>query len=747
MPQIPYSAVPEVRNSDPSGQQYNLHVTPEMFGLGVAKAMGELGGNLDRLGGVAAKHAVEFQTQQNQLDANDLTIKHMERLAQERAILEQKSGLDAVNYIPEYNKRVNQIYQDAAAASPNKATALLVQQEMRRQTGYAVMNGSLYAGRQQSQAADAARGARLGAAVNAAGGAEDLGMFDKQLEDVKKLARESSPGQEVETLNQAEQNAVDQAFTSKIGALTLNNPQAAQAYLDHSKGKVSAQAFTKMQAAVQASWNTVGAHQAAGMFTGGAMPAGTGMDAVWKGESGGNYNRLVNRKGVNKVIEADLTNMTVAEVMQLGREMTTERKSGDPNAHPSSAVGKYQILADTTLHDIVDAGVLSKDQKFDAQAQDKAAAWLFNRRIAAGGGDLAATMRELGKEWQIIQVDPKVAAGVEAWLRQSGMNKIALSSLDANTPQEQIDASISSARTYAARVQPDNPGFADALEQSIRNRVNVKKADDRVAEQQANNSLLLKALGGPNLDGPRPKSVMDLIGNDPNAQTWWNRLSATEKANISNIIDHGYARTDVKPTPETAQRYAAIIGMSLDEDKQEEFKNLKIFNEKLPLSQLQSLAVMQQRVLASREKQAEKNEDSITIGKVERQMEANGVFQSTGLTKGSEKRNIFRGQLYLELQNWKQENPGQKMKPEDVNEIASRIISTTPGRFWGHNSTWKEPEYGKIPPNAVIEITDTFKKKFGRPPTQAQIKEIYNNPRLYAAPPNNAGAATSEDDE
>lgn len=747
MPQIPYSPVPEARNTDAGGSQFNLHATPEMFGLGMAKAVSEIGGQVSKIGDVAAKHAVEFQTQQNALDANDLTIKHMERLADERAILEGKTGLDAVNYRPEYNKRVQQIYADAASASPNKATAILVQQEMRRQTGYAIMNGSLYVGRQQNAAAEASRGAKLAASVNAAGGAEDLGMFEKQLEDVKKNARDTAPGQEPDTIAQSEQGAVDQAYTSKIGGLTLTNPAAAQSHLDHAKGKVSAQAFTKLQASVQASWNTLGAHQAAGMFTGGAMPAGTGMDAVWKGESGGNYNRLVNRQGSSKALEANLTNMTVAEVMQLGREMTTERKSGDPNAHPSSAVGKYQILADTTLRDIVKAGILSPDQKFDAQAQDKAAAWLFNRRIEEGGGDIGKTMTALKHEWQIIATNPNVAAGVEAWLKQSGMNKIALSSLDANTPQEQIDASISSARTYAARVQPDNPGFADALEQSIRNRVNVKRADDHIAEQQANNGLLLKALGGPNLDGPKPKSVMDLIGNDPNAQAWWGRLSATEKANVSAVIDHGYARTDVKATPETAQRYAEIVGMALDEDRQEDFKNLKIFNEKLPLGQLQNLAVMQQRTIANQKKQAERNEDAITISKVERQMESNGVFQSTGLTKGTQNRDVFRGQLYLELQNWKKENPGEKMKPEDINQIAARIISTSPGRLWGNNKNWQKPEYGNIPASAVIEITDTFKRKFGRPPTQAQIKELYNDKSRYSAPANSGGAAVSEDDE
>ena len=82
MPQIPYSPMPEVRNNDPNGQQYNLHVTPEMFGLGVGRALGELGGKMEQLGSVAARHAIQFQEQQNEIDANNATLDGMEKMGQ-----------------------------------------------------------------------------------------------------------------------------------------------------------------------------------------------------------------------------------------------------------------------------------------------------------------------------------------------------------------------------------------------------------------------------------------------------------------------------------------------------------------------------------------------------------------------------------------------------------------------------------------------------------------------------------------
>ncbi len=82
-------------------------------------------------------------------------------------------------------------------------------------------------------------------------------------------------------------------------------------------------------------------------------------------ESGGNYNILVGGG------TAPLTNMTIAEVMQLQRQLIQEGKG--------SAAGKYQVIA-TTLNEAVGKLGLDRNQKFDESTQDKIADFLIRRR-------------------------------------------------------------------------------------------------------------------------------------------------------------------------------------------------------------------------------------------------------------------------------------------------------------------------------------------------------------------------------
>lgn len=91
------------------------------------------------------------------------------------------------------------------------------------------------------------------------------------------------------------------------------------------------------------------------------------LNFIGKHESGGDYNKLVGGKS------AELTNMTIAEVMQLQEKM---RASGD---YESTAVGKYQIIA-ATLQEAVAATGLRLEDKFDQGTQDRLAKYLLEKR-------------------------------------------------------------------------------------------------------------------------------------------------------------------------------------------------------------------------------------------------------------------------------------------------------------------------------------------------------------------------------
>jgi len=91
------------------------------------------------------------------------------------------------------------------------------------------------------------------------------------------------------------------------------------------------------------------------------------LEYIGKKESNGNYNILVGGK-----TESNLTNMTVAEVLEYQRGM---RQRG----HESTAVGKYQIIKGT-LESLIKEGYASPSDKFNASIQDRLATGLLKRR-------------------------------------------------------------------------------------------------------------------------------------------------------------------------------------------------------------------------------------------------------------------------------------------------------------------------------------------------------------------------------
>lgn len=124
--------------------------------------------------------------------------------------------------------------------------------------------------------------------------------------------------------------------------------------------------------------------------------------SVARGESGEDYNRLVNKRGSKEAYRAPLTGMSVKEVLAYQQDM---KASG----HLSSAAGKYQIIKGT-LRSLVDEGVIKPEDKYDEATQEKAAEALLERRglsdYLAGKIPLTKFMRNLGDEWEILKKSP-----------------------------------------------------------------------------------------------------------------------------------------------------------------------------------------------------------------------------------------------------------------------------------------------------------------------------------------------------
>lgn len=141
-------------------------------------------------------------------------------------------------------------------------------------------------------------------------------------------------------------------------------------------------------------------------------------ELIAKVESNGNYNVLVGGQTAN------LTDMTIAEVMKLQKSLIGQNKG--------SAAGKYQVIYSTLAEAVGKIG-LSYDQKFDAKTQDTIADFLIMRR---GFNQYAAKPTQEGKERFLASIAAEWAglpAGPDNKSRYAGVgnNKAGIAWTDA----------------------------------------------------------------------------------------------------------------------------------------------------------------------------------------------------------------------------------------------------------------------------------------------------------------------------
>ena len=139
------------------------------------------------------------------------------------------------------------------------------------------------------------------------------------------------------------------------------------------------------------------------------------LDLIARVESTGNYNAYFGNAGNTSIT---FTEMSVDQVMQWQEDFIAA-------GHPSSAVGRYQIIS-TTLKGLVQQLNIDTNQPFNEAMQDKMAVALLERRGATeyvnNQIDEQQFAAELAKEWAAL---PRVVGDrpEQSYYAGDGLNK------------------------------------------------------------------------------------------------------------------------------------------------------------------------------------------------------------------------------------------------------------------------------------------------------------------------------------
>ena len=226
-----------------------------------------------------------------------------------------------------------------------------------------------------------------------------------------------------------------------------------------------------------------------GRGTSGTSGANVGslLDIIGRGESGGNYNALVGGG------TADLTNMTIAQVQQL---QSTMIKSG----RPSTAVGKYQMIAATLAEQAKKAGLDVNKTKFDQATQDLLATQLINQ-AGYGSKDPATVMRNLAGTWASLPQDMSGRGRYDGYnTNKANINPQELAAAIGGAvsgPTDRYSSSLKNVDTNipSARIAPDSASaINNARNQNDLIVIQIAKMDELIGLMKTNNTINSKIL-------------------------------------------------------------------------------------------------------------------------------------------------------------------------------------------------------------------------------------------------------------
>lgn len=337
---------------------------------------------------------------------------------------------------------------------------------------------------------------RAGSAMRGFGGLAKVGGFDEvfgSMAGINKLRVKGLQQSYAEQDRIATQELKDQVENTEAGVKAqvgmhqehMEATRALQTFTNQGVNRTTA-AMSKLSGAIE---TVVSKIPGTGPDTG---TTGTGrgnvsslLDIIGRGESGGNYNALVGGGSAN------LTSMTIAEVQQL---QSTMIKSG----RPSTAVGKYQMIAATLAEQAKKAGLDPNKTKFDQQTQDLLASQLVGQ-AGYGKKDPATVMKNLAGTWASLPQDMSGRGRYDGYnTNKANINPNDLMAAIQSGPRDSYSSALQGVDPSASR---NNTASADTASQvaTARNSndlivIQISKMDELIALMKANNNLNSKIL-------------------------------------------------------------------------------------------------------------------------------------------------------------------------------------------------------------------------------------------------------------
>ncbi len=688
--QVPQEVAPNIQPSQGTQGYQHVSSTPNAFG-------GDIGTALGQTGNVIENYVVQQKKLLSEATARDIVTQGQVAIGAEQSKLASMSGSNAVNYQPEYVKNIQGIRDSTLNQAPDPYTRNLVDTQMARYSGNALVYGQMHIGEQAKVYANQTAAASVQANKDAVANAPDE-QIQQSINDI------------VATNNQvAQQNGqapafaaaktkldISQALGSRFTSMAYANAPGAYKLFQQYRSQMDAQEANRTEIAINEHMlQQIPSTVSAGVLSGGdtATPqgrtnyaysffankygkngaAGIVGNGLW--ESGGKLDPTAIDKGDG----ADGSDSIGWAQWNSTRAANLKKFAASRGESPFDFKTQTEF-ADTEIQKI--PGLAAALQK--AKTPQEAAqifAMSFERPKGSETGNFAnvsgATERVANAE-KLAALDP-ATVGFN--------NKVG----PAQLPEllAQADTAISK---FAQDNYPDNPAMQQQLKERTEQIVKTKLYQQTEEANQIQRSNM-NSVQGVTLDPANVgKTVDELAAANPEFGSAYEALTPINRQRVNYGMAKLAHPTEV--TPEMENKYNTLVGMANTQPRAftEYMDTHPVTGLGLPISMLNKINSIHERII--------KNVNAPP--KADRAMR---LLQNWGITKFGKtdaSRHAFFGALSNSMEDFKQI---QKRDPTDaeIKTMAQTLLKPDPTSGW----FFKSPFYQEDPDKAGILGSDS----------------------------------------
>lgn len=666
----------------------------EAFGGATAQALGHLGSVAREVGDEIYARARALQDLQNETEATEADTQFMVQSASMQAEFGALQGEAKARAFPKHIEGLQKLREDIGKGLSSPMSRKLYDNQSKRFMGREIFNSAGQAATAQKQAAIGASAARVDAAASTITSPLNEDDFNARVAttvgEMNKLAEDQ--GWSEDEKNNRVGKQISALWRNRIEILSRQAPFSASQMMEKNKDKLREDDWKVLEPRVQSQMRTVGARGVAEAVNGGWAPymKQTDIDRA----SGVEEPLLRIVKEAQRASEVSFT---------IGGE--GGRRSAQAQAR-LVALGRSQTYnSDHLRGTAIDLVPLGPDGK--PNYQDKEGLAKIDKAMSEAAERLGIPLKPKSKSF--ASWDPYHFSLGEGYDPKTAPKPV----------EEPLSSRVERAKDYARKSAPNDPVFADYVEQRVISDFTREKAVKRDADFRATNTIngaIVGAFGS----GKLPTTIEELKAASPEVAAAWDGLDETKQRSFLSYLAKN-AKGETGWTREGLARYQQLKGMAQSDPT--EFLAVNPLDENIPNASKRELINQQLKVKANAEG------DPRVRQAMQQLLPLLGPADLGRRTDANKERyDRFVGSLQDVISDYTQETK-KAPKGEEIQKIGARLLQeqSTPGWLFGNYWPNKNPLFAIPVPEKDEERIRASGAwiELGVTPTPEMIQRVY----------------------